>query len=333
MLQIERVKLELEEDESLLRRRAAAALRIPEAEVLEVRVLHRAIDAREGVRFIYTLRAAVKNEKNVLKRCKNKNVAPVSETPYRLPDPVDPPEVPPVVVGAGPGGLFCALALARCGARPILLERGRNVERRTEDVERFWETGTLDPESNVQFGEGGAGAFSDGKLNTGTRDMRHRFILETLTAHGAPESQVLLGELNPAAVRICRQNIRRCGLAGRAAVMRLDVLQPPPRSMGAFACVVSNPPYIPDGDIPGLDRSVRDFEPHLALAGGADGCDFYRAIVRQWRDVLAPGGRLFFEVGIGQADTVADLMAAGGFADIQVVPDSQDIPRVVYGTR
>ena len=152
-------------------------------------------------------------------------------------------------------------------------------------------------------------------------------------AHGAPESQVLLGELDPAAVRICRQNIRRCGLAGRAAVMRLDVLQPPPRSMGAFACVVSNPPYIPDGDIPGLDRSVRDFEPHLALAGGADGCDFYRAIVRQWRDVLAPGGRLFFEVGIGQADTVADLMAAGGFADIQVVPDSQDIPRVVYGTR
>ena len=62
-------------------------------------------------------------------------------------------------------------------------------------------------------------------------------------------------------------------------------------------------------------------------------CDFYRAIVRQWRDVVAPGGRLFFEVGIGQADTVADLMAAGGFADIQVVPDSQDIPRVVYGTR
>ena len=188
MLQIERVKLELEEDESLLRRRAAAALRIPEAEVLEVRVLRRAVDAREGVRFVYTLRAAVKNEKNVLKRCKNKNVSPVSETPYRLPDPVDPPEIPPVVVGAGPGGLFCALALARCGARPILLERGWNVERRAEDVERFWETGTLDPESNVQFGEGGAGAFSDGKLNTGTRDMRHRFILETLTAHGAPES-------------------------------------------------------------------------------------------------------------------------------------------------
>ncbi len=93
-----------------------------------------------------------------------------------------------MVVGAGPGGLFCALALARCGARPILLERGWNVERRTEDVERFWETGRLDLESNVQFGEGGAGAFSDGKLNTGTRDPRHRFILETLVRHGAPEN-------------------------------------------------------------------------------------------------------------------------------------------------
>ena len=93
-----------------------------------------------------------------------------------------------------------------------------------------------------------------------------------------------------------------------------------------------NPPYIPDGDIPGLDRSVRDFEPHLALAGGADGCDFYRAIVRQWRDVVAPGGRLFFEVGIGQADTVRAMMRAGGFEDVTGVPDTGGIDRVVYGT-
>ena len=106
MLQIERVKLELEEDESLLRRRAAAALRIPEADVLEVQILRRAVDAREGVRFVYTLRAAVRNEKTVLKRCKNKNVSPVSETPYHQPDPSDPPEVPPALVGAGPGVLF-----------------------------------------------------------------------------------------------------------------------------------------------------------------------------------------------------------------------------------
>lgn len=188
MLQIERVKLELEEDESLLEQKAAAALRIPAAELLHLHILRKSIDAREGVRFVYTLRAEVKNESTVLKRCKNKNVSSVRETPYRLPGPIDPPAIPPVVVGAGPGGLFCALALARCGARPILLERGWNVERRAEDVERFWAAGVLDPASNVQFGEGGAGAFSDGKLSTGTRDMRHRFILETLAAHGAPES-------------------------------------------------------------------------------------------------------------------------------------------------
>jgi len=92
-----------------------------------------------------------------------------------------------VIVGAGPAGLFAALVLAETGLRPILLERGRPVEQRRADVERFWETGMLDASSNVQFGEGGAGAFSDGKLNTGTKDRRHRFILETLTSCGAPD--------------------------------------------------------------------------------------------------------------------------------------------------
>lgn len=188
MLQIEHIKLELDEDEDLLLQKAAAALRLPETEITELRVLRKSVDAREGVRFVYTLRFSLKNEGQFLKKCRNKRVSAVRETAYRLPAPVPPPAVPPVVVGAGPGGLFCALALARCGARPILLERGWNVERRQADVERFWDSGRLDPASNVQFGEGGAGAFSDGKLNTGTRDPRHRFILETLTACGAPET-------------------------------------------------------------------------------------------------------------------------------------------------
>ena len=181
MLQIEGMKLSLEEDESLLAERAAALLRVPAGDVREVRILRRAVDAREGVHLVYTLHVGVKHEAQVLRRCRNKKVSRAEERSYRLPEPVPTPAVPPVVVGAGPGGLFCALALARCGARPILLERGWNVE-------RFWSTGTLDTESNVQFGEGGAGAFSDGKLNTGTRDPRHRFILETLVSHGAPES-------------------------------------------------------------------------------------------------------------------------------------------------
>ena len=99
----------------------------------------------------------MKHEAQVLRRCRNKKVSRAEERSYRLPEPVPTPAVPPVVVGAGPGGLFCALALARCGARPILLERGWNVERRQADVERFWSTGTLDTESNVQFGEGAPG--------------------------------------------------------------------------------------------------------------------------------------------------------------------------------
>ncbi len=189
MLQIENIKLELDEGKAALGRKAAAALRVPPGEIQGVQILRRAVDAREGVRFVYTLGVSVKGEERVLRRCRNRQVSRLEEKPYQLPPPVSsPPPVPPVVVGAGPGGLFCALALARCGARPILLERGWDVERRQADVERFWQTGELDPESNVQFGEGGAGAFSDGKLNTGTRDMRHRFILETLAAHGAPES-------------------------------------------------------------------------------------------------------------------------------------------------
>lgn len=104
-----------------------------------------------------------------------------------------------------------------------------------------------------------------------------------------------------------------------------------PKRLGEFDCIVSNPPYIPDGDIAGLDPSVRDYEPHLALKGGVDGLDFYRAICDGWRTALRPGGRLYFEVGIGQADDVLRIMRAVGFGDIEVLPDLNGIPRVVWG--
>lgn len=151
-------------------------------------------------------------------------------------------------------------------------------------------------------------------------------------ASQAPQARVILGELNDNALKICRQNIRRNGLSGRCMPVQADAREKPPRSLGEFQCIVSNPPYIPSGDIPGLDISVRDYEPHLALDGGADGLDFYRAISRDWKDALTPGGRLYFEVGIGQADPVLRLMRSQGFGDLQVIKDSGSIPRVVLGT-
>ena len=152
-------------------------------------------------------------------------------------------------------------------------------------------------------------------------------------AANAPECRVLLGEISEPAVRICRQNIRRNSLTGQVTVMTMDALQPPPRAIGEFQCIVSNPPYIPRADIETLDHSVKNFEPYLALCGGEDGYEFYTAIIRHWKNALAIGGRMYFEVGIGQADTVLRMMRAEGFGDLQIIPDLQGIPRVVFGTR
>lgn len=151
-------------------------------------------------------------------------------------------------------------------------------------------------------------------------------------ASQCPESRVVLGELSEGALRICRQNIRRNGLSGRVVPMQMDALAPPPAQLGEFRCLVSNPPYIPAGDIPGLDPSVRDYEPRMALDGGADGLDFYRNLAREWKNALTVGGKIFLEVGIGQADDVLRLLRAQGFGDLEITKDLNGIPRVVHGT-
>lgn len=146
-----------------------------------------------------------------------------------------------------------------------------------------------------------------------------------------PGSRMVLGELDEGALRICRQNIRRNDLTGRVVSLQMNALEKPPAHLGEFDAIVSNPPYIPDGDIAGLDVSVRDYEPHLALRGGEDGLDFYRAICAQWRTALRADGRLLFEVGIGQADNVLRIMRSCGFGDVEITPDLNGIPRVVSG--
>ena len=150
-------------------------------------------------------------------------------------------------------------------------------------------------------------------------------------AKNVPGSHVVLGEIDEGALRVCRQNIRRNDLTGRVVSLQLDAREKPPAHLGEFDCIVSNPPYIPDRDIAELDASVRDYEPHLALRGGADGLDFYRAIAGHWTAALRVGGRLLFEVGIGQADEVLRIMRSVGFGDLEITPDLNGIPRVVEG--
>ena len=188
MLRIDGLKLSCDDDAALLRQKAAAVLRVPAQSFTGFRILRRSVDAREEVRIVYSVGVELPDEDRVLRRCRSASVTRYAPEVYTLPQRACDGVPRPVVVGAGPAGLFCALVLSLCGAPPILLERGQCVEQRTRDVARFWQTGELDTSSNVQFGEGGAGAFSDGKLNTGTRDVRHRFILEQLVSFGAPES-------------------------------------------------------------------------------------------------------------------------------------------------
>ena len=144
--------------------------------------------------------------------------------------------------------------------------------------------------------------------------------------------RVVLGELSEGALRVCKQNVRRNSLNARVTCVSVNALEPPASALWDFDIIACNPPYIPTGDIPGLDVSVRDYEPHMALDGGADGLDFYRAVTQKWKSALRLGGSLIFEVGIGQAPSVEDILARNGFEGIQTTADTQGIWRVVEGT-
>lgn len=150
-------------------------------------------------------------------------------------------------------------------------------------------------------------------------------------AANVSQCRVVLADLSEGALRICRQNIRRCGLTAQVISVTADAMLPPLPNLWDFDVIACNPPYIPTADILTLDESVKNYEPHQALDGGADGLDFYRSVCSKWKGALRLGGKLLFEVGMGQAPAVEEIMAQNGFEEVQSFQDTQGIWRVVSG--
>ena len=192
MIRINQIKMPVSHTNESVMRKAAGILHIKEKDILSFQIIKKSIDARKKpeIFIIYVVDVEIENEERILRRVKGTQVQKVEEKAYRFPNPGKTPLCSrPVIIGTGPAGLFCGYFLALHGYRPILFERGKTVEARTKDVEEFWRNNSLHTDSNIQFGEGGAGTFSDGKLNTLVKDKngRNKEVLRVLAESGAPE--------------------------------------------------------------------------------------------------------------------------------------------------
>lgn len=193
MIRIQQLKLPITHTEEQLLHKLAKALRVRTNEIVRYKIRRQSVDARRKseVSFVYTIDVSVGNEKEALRRAKGKQISLARDVIYRFPQGGEHSlQHPPVVIGSGPAGLFCAYLLAEHGFCPLIIERGKPVEERTKEVENFWQENVLNPNTNVQFGEGGAGTFSDGKLNTLVKDVkgRNQKVLDIFIRHGAPEA-------------------------------------------------------------------------------------------------------------------------------------------------
>jgi uncharacterized FAD-dependent dehydrogenase len=226
MIRINQVRLGIDEPAEHLVPKAAKLLRVPEDRILEVRMVRRSVDARKKPQIFYSCTVDVRvrgSEAAVVRKAKNVNIAINKNKVYHFPVPESgsddrqPLRSRPVIIGFGPAGMFAARMLAEAGYAPLVLERGDDVEMRTRKVRNFWAGGELDPESNVQFGEGGAGTFSDGKLNTMVKDPegRNRKVLEIFAEAGA----------DPEILYVHNPHIGTDVLAGVVRSIREDIIR------------------------------------------------------------------------------------------------------------
>jgi hypothetical protein len=193
MIKINQLKLPVTHSEEELTHKIQKTLKLNEKTEFTYQILKRSLDARKKPElfYVYTIGVETAKEETVAKRVHSSSVTVEEPKTYQYPKRGSVPlSTRPLIIGAGPAGLFAAFLLCECGYEPVMIERGAPVEERTRDVLAFWESGVLDTESNVQFGEGGAGTFSDGKLNTAVKDpaLRNPFVIETFIRFGAPEA-------------------------------------------------------------------------------------------------------------------------------------------------
>ncbi len=190
MIRVRQIRVNIDSDQyNEIRFKIAKKLNVKVQEIQDIKISKRSIDARDkgNIRFVYEVDAVVNDENNILKRVRTNDVFKTPDEEYKYVLKYD-KNINPIIVGSGPAGLFCAYLLAEAGFKPLIIERGEKVEDRVKTVEDFWKNNNLNLNSNVQFGEGGAGTFSDGKLNTLVKDESYRMkkVFEIFVSCGAP---------------------------------------------------------------------------------------------------------------------------------------------------
>lgn len=189
MLRISDIKMSLDSGFEDICESAARALKIKRKDILNAEIYRRSVDCRrDGVQFVYTLDVTLDGDESaILNKLNNPKIVKCEKYAYTMSKNQRSGKYRPVIAGFGPAGMFAALILARSGCNPVVVERGADIDTRTGDVLNFWSNRILNERSNIQYGEGGAGTFSDGKLTTGIKDSRCRFVFEEFVKHGAPD--------------------------------------------------------------------------------------------------------------------------------------------------